>query len=276
MPRQSAAFDPQIAQSLHQTLIANLRRERLLDDPAIAAAFQAIPRHLFLPNHPLEEVYADKAIAVKRDGSMWVSSSSQPAMMALMLAQLGLAPGHRVLEVGTGTGYNAALMAYIVGKQGKVISLEIDADLVEEARTHLAAAGCDTVEVRCADGALGAPDAAPFDRIIVTVAAWDLLPAWREQLAPGGRIVAPLTILPGLMLSLGLECRGEYWEAVSALPCGFLPMRGVEAHPTSTGEPPRIVMYPHAKRSETTRIAMIADKAWNRIELTWNGPAPQG
>lgn len=274
MTERAAAFDPAAASALHAALIEQLKRNGLLDDPAIAAAFEATPRHLFLPNHSLEEIYADRAIAVKRDGDTWLSSSSQPAMMAIMLDQLGLAPGQRVLEIGAGTGYNAALLDQIVGPDGAVISIDLDEDLVLAARAHLAVAGHSLVEVRQDDGAVGAPDASPFDRIIVTVGTWDLLPAWREQLAPGGRIVAPISLLPGLTLSLALEERESgAWEAISARPCGFLPMRGAEAHPGRAWGRPRIVLHPHAEQHANVQAAATVEKGWNRYELTW-GPHP--
>lgn len=269
MTDPSAPFDQTAAQRLHEGLLDLLVQDGLLNDRAIAAAFRATPRHHFLPGHTLETIYADKAIAVKRDGDEWLSSSSQPAMMAIMLAQLGLAPGQKVLEIGAGTGYNAALIAHLVRPGGRVISIDLDQDLVETARQHLAAAGVTDVEIRQGDGARGAPDAAPFDRIIVTVGAWDLLPAWRAQLAPGGRIVLPMTLLPGQMYSLALERRDDAWEAISARPCGFLPMRGSEAHPISTWTNPRVVVRPHDERSGKPTAAAVVEKEWSQIEIRW-------
>lgn len=269
MPGQPHAFDHAAAQRMHAALLERMGRDGLLEDRAIAAAFGAVPRHHFLPGHPLEQVYADQAVAIKREGDEWLSSSSQPAMMAIMLSQLGLAPGHRVLEIGAGTGYNAALMAHIVGPAGRVISLDIDAELVAAAQKHLADASHAEVEVRQADGALGAPDAAPFDRIIVTAGAWDLLPAWRAQLAPAGRIVVPVTVLPGVMLSLALERHDDVWEAVSARPCGFVLLRGAEAHPGRSWGTPRIRLYPHAQRGASVRATATVEKEWSRIEISW-------
>jgi protein-L-isoaspartate(D-aspartate) O-methyltransferase len=268
MPEQLTSFEDE-ALRRHAALVEGLERDGLLRDQAIAAAFRAVPRHYFLPGHALEQVYADQAVAIKREGDEWVSSSSQPAMMAIMLAQLGLAPGQRVLEVGAGTGYNAALIAHIVGASGRVVSLDIDPTIVADARRQLDAAGYSAVEVRQGDGALGAPDAAPFDRIIVTAGAWDLLPAWREQLAAGGRIVAPLTVLPGQMLSLGLERRGEVWEALSARPCGFVLLRGAEAHPEHGWGPPRLTLHPRAARGATRSAVATVEREWCRIEVIW-------
>ncbi len=106
------------AAELHQALVDQLlamrsadSRARLIRSPAVEAAFRAAPRHLFLPEVPVEQVYRDEAIVTKRQDGVPISSSSQPAIMAIMLEQLALEPGHRVLEIGAGTGYNAALLA---------------------------------------------------------------------------------------------------------------------------------------------------------------------
>ncbi|MGH3885395.1 MAG: methyltransferase domain-containing protein [Pseudonocardiaceae bacterium] len=101
-------------------------------------------------------------------------------------------PGHRVLEIGAGTGYNAALLAHLVGPAGKVTTVDIDSKVVRGARECLAAAGYRGVSVVCGDGEFGYSDHAPYDRIVVTAGAWDLPPAWVDQLAAGGRLVVPL------------------------------------------------------------------------------------
>src|SRR6266567_2264621 len=97
--------------TLHQQLIDQLKSNRHITSRSVEAAFRAVPRHLFLPNIALKEVYQDQAIVTKSLDERVVSSSSQPTMMAIMLEQLQLQPGQRVLEIGAGTGYNAALMA---------------------------------------------------------------------------------------------------------------------------------------------------------------------
>jgi protein-L-isoaspartate(D-aspartate) O-methyltransferase len=141
-----------------------------IQTPRIEAAFRTVLRHQFVPGTPLEEVYSNRLVLTKQDqDGQWISSSSQPAIMAIMLEQLGLEPGHRLLEIGAGTGYNAALMAHIVGKAGQVVTVDIDEDLVEAAREHLTMAGFEQVQVVCADGGYGYVEAAPFDRIILTV-----------------------------------------------------------------------------------------------------------
>jgi protein-L-isoaspartate(D-aspartate) O-methyltransferase len=196
----------------------------------------AVPRHLFLPDLPPEAAYADDAIVTKRDqGGQAISSSSQPAIMAIMLDQLDLAPGQRVLEIGAGTGYNAALMSHIVGASGQVTSIDIDPELVGTAREHLASAGFGAVTVASADGAGGYPEHAPYDRIIATVGVSDLAGPWLEQAAPGARIVVPLDVR-GTQVAVAFERAGPAstggpWTSRSLAPCGFMRMRGSLAGP---------------------------------------------
>ncbi len=226
------AGDPAFA--LNEALIAFLKQDGSLHDPHVEAAFRAVPRHLFLPDLPLEQAYQDDAIPTKRlESGEVVSSSSQPAMMAIMLEQLDLQPGQCVLEIGAGTGYNAALMAHIVGATGRVITLDIDHDIVEGARQHLAAAGVTGVEVIQGDGALGYPDAAPYDRIILTVGAWDIPPAWIEQLKPDGRLVLPLDI-KGTQKSVAFVWQDDHLESLSVRACQFMTLRGQYARPDFT------------------------------------------
>src|SRR5580704_10410041 len=202
----------------------------------VAAALHAVPRHLFLPGQRPEAAYRDDAIVTKRDqAGQPISSSSQPAIMAIMLDQLDLAPGHRVLEIGAGTGYNAALMSHIVGPSGQVTSVDIDPELVVSAREHLARAGFGEVTVVCADGAGGDPEHAPYDRIIATVGVSDLAPAWLAQAVPQARIVVPLDVR-GIQVSVAFEraapdAAGGPWTSRSLAPCGFMRMRGSLAGP---------------------------------------------
>ena len=224
--------DQKDASALNAALVEELKRRGWIRTPRVEAAFRAVPRHLFVPGVPLDDVYRDQPIPTKRSASgEFVSSSSQPAIMAIMLEQLGLAPGHRVLEIGAGTGYNAALMAHIVGDTGQVVTVDIDEDLVAGAREHLLAAGCDAVvRVVCGDGGFGHPDVALYDRIILTVGAWDIVPAWREQLKPDGRLVLPLSI-EGSQLCVAFEPRSDHLESVSVEDGGFMMLRGAFAGP---------------------------------------------
>jgi len=202
----------------------------------VAAALHAVPRHLFLPDQRPEAAYRDDAIVTKRDeAGQPISSSSQPAIMAIMLDQLNLAPGHRVLEIGAGTGYNAALISHIVGPSGQVTSVDIDPELVAAAREHLTGAGFGDVTVVVADGAGGDPEHAPYDRIIASVGVSDLAPAWLAQATPSARIVVPLDVR-GTQLSVAFEradpaAQGAPWTSRSLAPCGFMRMRGALAGP---------------------------------------------
>ncbi|MFC7741095.1 methyltransferase domain-containing protein [Nocardiopsis composta] len=142
----------------------------------------------------------------------------------MMLAQARIEPGMRVLEIGSG-GYNAALIAELVGPSGRVVSLDIDPEVTERARKLLAGAGYPQVRVITADGTEGAPWQAPFDRIVVTAGAWDIPPAWRDQLTDTGRLVVPLR-MRSLTRSVAFRRRGERLVGDSALICGFVPMQG--------------------------------------------------
>jgi protein-L-isoaspartate(D-aspartate) O-methyltransferase len=218
--------------ALHQSLIEQLKRIGALQSPRVASAFRAVPRHLFLPTVPIEQAYRDEAIITKRDANgIGISSSSQPAMMAIMLEQLDVREGQRVLEIGAGTGYNAALIAHIVGETGVVVTVDIDEDIVADARKHLALAGFARVQVIGGDGGLGYREGAPYDRIIVTVGAWDIAPAWVAQLKEEGRIVLPLALSNSAQKSVAFEKRGDYLESVSVRDCGFMMMRGAFAGP---------------------------------------------
>src|SRR5439155_22237013 len=126
-----------------------------------------------------------------------ISSSSQPSLMAQMLEDLKLVPGLRTLEVGAGTGYNAALLAQVVGP-GLVASVDVDRNVLSEAWDHLRAFAERGVDLKHADGRCGYKDQAPYDRIMVTAATPDLEPAWLEQLREQGLLLAPLALAPGL------------------------------------------------------------------------------
>jgi protein-L-isoaspartate(D-aspartate) O-methyltransferase len=231
--------------ALQQALAEHLLASGAITSPSIEAAFRAVPRHLFLPGLPLEQVYTDDAIPTKHQGGIAISSSSQPAMMAVMLEQLALEPGHRVLEIGAGTGYNAALMAHIVGNEGHVVTIDIDQDIVDDARTHLDAAGFNGVQVLCADGGFGCAEAGPYDCIILTVGAEEITPAWREQLKPDGRLVLPLS-LRGMQKSIAFVPESGHLTSRSIRDCGFIQLRGRFAEPdalTSLGPEPGLRLF---------------------------------
>ncbi|WP_376797489.1 methyltransferase, FxLD system [Thermogemmatispora sp.] len=224
--RQNGALQRQAPlEELQQALVEHLKARGFLRTARVEAAFRAVPRHLFLPGVPLEEVYRDQVVPLKVVDGVCISSSSQPAIMAIMLEQLGLEPGQRVLEIGAASGYNAALMAHIVGESGSVVTVDIDEDLVAGARAHLEAAGYGQVRVICGDGAQGYPPAAPYDRIILTVASGDIAAPWYEQLKPNGRLLLPLVVRDA-QFSVALEWQGDHLESVSVRCCAFMMLRG--------------------------------------------------
>jgi protein-L-isoaspartate(D-aspartate) O-methyltransferase len=180
------------ADRLRNALVDRIQADGHARTPAVEAALRAVPRHLFVPDAPLSDAYANAPVNIKYDtDGTSISCASQPGVVALMLDQLDAQPGERVLELGAGTGYNAALLGHLVGPAGHVTTLDVDDDLVEGARAHLAAAGVTNVEALTRDGALGHAEGAPYDRIIATVGAHGIPHAWLDQLAPGGRLVTP-------------------------------------------------------------------------------------
>lgn len=160
-----------------------------LRDAAVGAAMRRVPRHLFVPEDRWSEAYEDEPVPLGPDET----TASAPHMVALQLEALRIQPGDRVLDIGSGLGYLAALMAELAGPRGRVVAIEAEPSLVAESRQRLAQAGLtDRVTVHAGDGARGQAEAAPFARIAVSYATRSLEPAWREQLADGGRLVAPV------------------------------------------------------------------------------------
>jgi protein-L-isoaspartate(D-aspartate) O-methyltransferase len=222
-------MDRSRAGALRAALIHHLVAEGYIRDERVAMAFRAVPRHVFVPGAPLEIAYADDVVLMKHnEAGAPISSVSQPSIVALMLEQAEIRSGDRVLEIGSG-GYNAALLRELAGPKGSVTTVDIDPEVTDRARAVLAEAGYDDVRVVEADGEFGAPDDAPYDRIVVTVTAWDIAPAWIEQLEPGGRIVVPVR-MRGQTRSIAFDRVGDHLESRSATLCGFVCMQGAGAN----------------------------------------------
>ncbi|MGH4022328.1 MAG: lanthionine synthetase LanC family protein, partial [Pseudonocardiaceae bacterium] len=164
-------------------------------------------------------------------GGAALSCASVPTIVAMMLDELDIRPDHRILEIGAGTGYNAALLAHLTGPSGQVTTVDIDPEVTARARQALDETGYGHVKVITRDGALGDPENAPYDRIIVTVGAWDLPASWRDQLAPGGRLVVPLR-WRGQTRSVAFTHDGDTLRSDTTDLCGFVPMIGQDGERT--------------------------------------------
>jgi protein-L-isoaspartate(D-aspartate) O-methyltransferase len=240
------------AATLRAQLVVRLRETGAIRTNRVATAFETIPRHLFVPGHPLARAYSDDAIITRDRNGVPTSSSSQPGIMALMLEQLDVRAGQKVLEIGAGTGYNAALISHLVGEGGRVVTIDFQEDVAAAARAHLSSAGVRNAEVVAADGGAGHAAGAHYDRIIATAGCWQVPPAWVEQLTEGGRLVLPLYINGG-ELSIALTRHGAELEGGDLVGCGFMPLQGEFKRP----EP-----------DPTPRLAGILDDR-HQVDFVW-------
>lgn len=243
------------AAQANQVMVDRLIAAGALWSRPLIAAFRATPRHVFLDRvfqlqrgqrwdeiitrepgpREIALVYSDRALITRlsrpgRDAAATepevpISSSSQPSLMAQMLEDLQLCRGLAVLEVGAGTGYNAALLAHVVGP-GRLISVDVDRETLSEAWDHLRSFPERAVALHQADGRLGYPPAAPYDRVMVTAATPDVEPAWLEQLQEGGMLLAPVVLAPGLAFVLRGSLRGNVLEGTLTRAAYFMPLRG--------------------------------------------------
>jgi len=213
-------------------MIDRLVEQGALESGNVQEAFRAVLRHWFLPGIDPSRVYSGQAIPTRFSERGPISSSSEPAIMARMLAQLGLLSGHAVMEIGAGTGYNAALLGRLVRPEGWVVTIDLDEDITAQAKANLVRSGSANVRVLTGDGWEGAPGSGPFDRIEVTVGVWDLSSTWVRQLKPGGRLVVPLWLRCGLQVSLAFDLGNDgALRSSSVEPCGFMTFRGPAAGP---------------------------------------------
>ncbi|MDI3280072.1 MAG: methyltransferase domain-containing protein [Bacillota bacterium] len=183
------------SEELHrQRLVQYLKAVGYVRSRPVEEAFSRVPRHFFVQEYTSPAAaYLDEVVPL-RPG---ISTSSQPSVMALMLEALGVQPGERVLEVGTASGYGAALLAELVGKEGEVWTVELEEDLARRAERKLAQAGYDWVRVIAGDGLRPHVPPGSLDRLVVTAAVEFCPRAWVDQLRPGGVLVLPLAV-PGV------------------------------------------------------------------------------
>ncbi|OIV39318.1 methyltransferase, FxLD system [Mangrovactinospora gilvigrisea] len=233
MPATSSEQTQPAAQ--HQAaMVDTLLKYRAIRTTRVEEAMRSVPRHVFIPEAPLADAYQPtRPYVTKTDAAgRSISSASAPSVVAGQLEEADPRPGQHILEIGSGTGYNAALLAHLVGPTGRVTTIEYDPDTAQRARTALPAAGFDTVQVITGDGALGHPAGAPYDTILVTAGAWDIPAAWREQLAPEGRLIVPADLPWPTSLTLQHSPAGDgVLHALAYQTCGFIAMEGSTAHP---------------------------------------------
>jgi protein-L-isoaspartate(D-aspartate) O-methyltransferase len=191
----------------------------------VKSAFLTTPRHLFLPEVDLKEAYTDGSVITKQIGIVPTSSSTAPSLMASMLEILHLKKGLKVLEIGTGTGYNAAILAKLVDDPENVFSVDIDKDTIKEAGQNLLKIGCGDITLRCVDGADGLPQYAPYDRIIVTASVKTIPQPLVDQLKVGGIIVLPIWF-NGTQIAPSLQKqKGGSFIGTSTMIGGYMELR---------------------------------------------------
>ncbi|MEV7731602.1 methyltransferase, FxLD system [Streptomyces sp. NPDC088921] len=211
---------------LRADMVRALLDQDAITSESVAAAFATVPRHRFAPDAPLELAYdLHRTVPVKKDEhGLDISVMSAAHLQAVMLEQASVQPGMRVLEIGSG-GVNAAYLQELVGSGGEVTTVDIDHDIIDRARLCLDGAGYTQVKTVIADGGSGVPDGSPYDRIIVTAAAWDIPPSWISGLAEKGRLVVPLTVR-GTTRSIAFNRDGDDLLSRSYGLAHFVPMQG--------------------------------------------------
>ncbi len=230
----NTTVEPDESTRLRNKVVDELRAGGDISSSEIEAVMRKVPRHAFIPDTPLDKAYDTYAAVITKtdEHGVQLSSVSAPQIQAMMLEQAQVKPGMRVLEIGSG-GLNAAYLAELVGKDGEVVTVDIDPVVTERAHRLLDEHGYGRVRVVTADAAEPIPELGEVDVVMVTAGAWDIAPAWTAQLKQGGRLVVPLR-MRGLTRSVAFTQitgeHGPYLESVSALICGFVPMQGSTAH----------------------------------------------
>lgn len=211
------------ADAVREDLVDRMVAEGIVRSPAVEAALRSVPRHRFVPELDPLTAYEDRAQLVKQGPAGTLSTISQPTMVAIMLELADLEPGRRVLEIGTGTGYNAALLGRLVGDRGAVVSVDVEADLVERAGRVLEELGLHQVSVHTADGHSGWEPDAPYHCVIATAGVGEVPAAWRDQTVVGGRILVPM--LDEQTLRVEVRETEDEWRTVATSPAAFIPLR---------------------------------------------------
>lgn len=293
---------PPEARDLRSAMVTGLISGHELSDPRWISAFSQVPREHFVPRFlvpsadGMREVsgdqdeagwlrlaYADEPLIICASGPYPTSSSSQPSLMAAMLQSLRCTGAERVLEIGTGTGYNAALLCHGLADD-LVASIDIDPQLVAAAQALLHALGYKP-DLGCGDGEAGYPQAAPFDRIIATCSVARVPAAWRQQTRPGGLILVSLyrELGGGALALLRVDTDGQASGQFEPYRAGFMPTRNVDRTPaadlipdydTTAGVPARrtTITADLLREDSFGMLAALRTNAQQIILLPDNGP----
>jgi len=199
---------------------------RGISDKLVLDAMRKVPRHKFIPKDLEASAYNDRALPIG-DGQ----TISQPYMVAIMTEKLGLSGGEKILEIGTGSGYQTAILAEIAKE---VYSIEVVPSLAERSNKKLEELGCRNITVTSGDGTLGLPDKAPFDGIIVTAGAPSIPKPLTDQLSDGGRLVIPVGDAFSQVLTI-VKKQGNKLEVERSIGCVFVPLVGKYGWPQRAG-----------------------------------------
>ena len=211
--RQEAAYE-----KARERMVAEQMKARGIEDERVLAAMAKVPRHEFVPAQRRRLAYLDRPLPIGHDQTI-----SQPYMVAFMTEQLEPEPGHRILEIGTGSGYQAAVLAVLVKE---VYSIEIVKPLAERATKDLQRLGYDNVTVRAGDGYKGWKEHAPFDAVIVTCAPDHVPKPLVEQLKEGGRMIIPVGKQDTVQRLYVMVKKGGKMQEEAVVPVRFVPMTG--------------------------------------------------
>ncbi len=206
-----------------QRMVEEQIKARGVRDPRVLAAMQRVPRHLFVPERYRAQAYDDYPLPIG-----YGQTISQPFIVAYMTERLALPPEAKVLEIGTGSGYQAAVLAHLARE---VHTIERLPELAEAARQRLRALGYDNIQVHQGDGSRGLPEHAPYDGIVVTAAAPKVPAALLEQLAPGGRLVVPVGSRGAQYLEVWERRDDGTFVRKILEPVAFVPLIGTEGWP---------------------------------------------
>ncbi|MCE9552845.1 MAG: protein-L-isoaspartate(D-aspartate) O-methyltransferase [Planctomycetes bacterium] len=201
-----------------QAMVLEQLAPRGITDTRVLAAMARVPREEYVSSQEREMAYCDGALPIGREQTI-----SQPYTVAFMCQAAQLQPGDRVLEIGTGSGYGAAVLAQLAGEVHTIERIE---ELAKNAQENLARCGYHNVTVHLGDGTLGLPPQSPFNAIMVTAGATGLPEAYRQQLADGGRIVIPIGVDRRSQTMFCFTRRGDQWESQSLGGFAFVPLIG--------------------------------------------------